>query len=242
VVTGASGVIGGAIARRLAREGYALVLGCSSNPLAAEAVRSGIAEHGATATVVEADLSNAADVDRLFEAADRLGPLHGLVNAAAKPGGQVDFLALAPAEVERIWRVNFLGALVCCQRAAERMSNSSGGAGGRIVNISSQAASSGGYRRVAYATSKASLEALTVALASELAEQGILVNALAPGLIDTASSPTDDAARRKRAQDSVPLGRLGTPEEVADAVAWLMSPGSSYVTGAVIPINGGRRV
>ncbi len=164
------------------------------------------------------------------------------MNAAAQPGAQADFLMLSATDVEDIWRINFLAAMVCSQRAIERMSVSRGGEGGRIVNISSQSASSGGYRRVSYATSKASLEALTVALASEFAEQGILVNALSPGLIETVNSPVLDSPRRKRAEESVPLGRFGLPQEVAEAVAWLMSPGSSYMTGAVLPLNGGRRV
>lgn len=177
----------------------------------------------------------------MFEAADRLGSLYGLVNAAAVSGAQTAFLDTDPQETERIWRVNFLGAMLCCQQAAERMSSVRGGSGGRIVNISSQAASSGGYRRVPYATSKAALETLTIALGSELAEQGILVTGLSPGLIDTGHIPVEDTLRREELANKVPLGRLGEPLEVADAVSWLMSPGASYVTGTVIPVNGGRR-
>lgn len=192
--------------------------------------------------MVSADISEFAEAERLFVEADRIGPLHGLVNAAAEAGNQAEFIDLAAADVERIWRINFLGALTCCQLASKRMSQNLGGSGGRIVNISSQAASSGGYRRIPYATSKAALEALTVALGAELAEHGILVTALAPGLIDN-GQPGDEATERlEKAAKSVPLRRLGQATEVADAVSWLMSAGASYVTGATIPINGGRRV
>ena len=120
------------------------------------------------------------------------------------------------------------------------MATNRGGLGGRIVNLSSQAASNGGYRRVPYACSKAAVETLTVALAAELGSRGILVNAVAPGVIATQSQSLDDSEWVARTERQIPVERLGMPEEVAALIQWLMSPAASYVNGAVIPVNGGR--
>lgn len=218
------------------------MLGCHKNEKEAAAVKSEIERTGGSAEIVAGDISEFANAEQLFAEADKIGPLHGLVNAAAEAGRPIEFLDLAADDAERIWRTNFLGAMICCQLASKRMSLKHGGNGGKIVNISSQAASSGGYRRIPYASSKAALESLTVSLGSELAEHGILVTAVSPGLIDTSDAPSEDETRREQIVKSVPLARMGRADEVADTVAWLMSPGASYITGAIIPVNGGRRV
>ena len=225
----------------MSADGFGVVLGCRRNEKDAAAVKSEIEGTGGAAEIVSGDVSSSVDTERLFAAADKIGPLHGLVNAAAEAGKPVEFLDLAADDAERIWRTNFLGAMNCCQLASKRMSLKHGGTGGKIVNITSQAASSGGDRRIPYAASKAALELLTVSLGSELAEHGILVTAVSPGLIDTEQLPDDGETRRKQIAKSVPLGRMGHADEVASTVSWLMSSGASYITGAIIPVNGGRR-
>jgi len=241
VVTGASSGIGRASAHRLADDGFAVVVGYNQNEAAAQSLVTDIQASGGTAEAVGCDFSAHDDGCALFESADRIGALAGLVNAAAIPGRQVDFLELTAEEVEEVWRVNFMGTLQCCQHAVDRMATSRGGNGGRIVNFSSQVAESGGYRRVAYSAFKGAVETLTVSLASEFASEQILVTALSPGIIATSQVPTDNKEWRKSAEARIPLGRLGEPEEVAATVSWLMSPGASYITGTTIPINGGRR-
>jgi NAD(P)-dependent dehydrogenase (short-subunit alcohol dehydrogenase family) len=171
-----------------------------------------------------------------------LGTLTGLVNNAGIGGRLGRFDALDPADIRKVFEVNTIGAMLCAQQAVRRMSTKHGGKGGTIVNVSSRAAEIGGANEwVHYAASKGALETFTRGLAREVAGEGIRVNAVAPGLIQTEMHERAGAPDRlARLAPTLPIGRVGTPGEVAEAIAWLMSPAASYVTGTVLHVSGGR--
>ena len=192
---------------------------------------------------MQADTAEADQVQRLFERVDaELGPLTALVNNAGITGkaGRLDSYD-APT-MRRIIDVNVIGALLCAQQAVRRMSTQRGGSGGAIVNVSSIAAQLGGAGNwIPYAAAKGALNTITVGLAREVAAEGIRVNAVMPGLIDTeihAEAGVADRLQKVIAQ--VPMGRIGTPQECAEAIAWLLSGEAAYMTGAVLPLTGGR--
>ncbi|MGW2816337.1 SDR family NAD(P)-dependent oxidoreductase [Streptomyces sp. NPDC001415] len=240
IVTGGSRGIGAATCARLAADGHDLALGYVSNGTAAREVAEAVRAAGARCVTVRVDTSQEADVERLFDtAAAELGPVTGLVNNAGVTG-PLGRLADTPTEVLRqVVDVNLLGCLLCCRRAARDMAANGGGA---IVNISSVAATLGGPGDyVHYAASKAATDALTIGLSKELGQDGIRVNAVAPGIIDTDMHATmGDAERPARMAPTIPLGRPGEASEVAAAVAWLLSPDASYTTGAILKVSGGR--
>lgn len=240
VVTGGGRGIGAATCLRLAAEGHDVVVNYVRDSAAAESVADGVREAGARAVTVRADTSVEAEVERLFEAAEReLGPVTGLVNNAAVTGPLGRFTEADTGTLRRVMDVNLMGTLLCARRAAQLMVPRGEGV---IVNISSGAATLGSPNEyVHYAATKAAVDALTVGLSKELGPDGIRVNGVAPGLIDTEMHAAMGAPDRAREMaGSIPLRRAGRAEEIAAAVTWLMSPDASYTTGAVLRVAGGR--
>ncbi|WP_164702254.1 SDR family NAD(P)-dependent oxidoreductase [Modestobacter sp. KNN46-3] len=242
VVTGGSRGIGAATVDHLARQGHDVVVGYRSGREEAAAVVGGAQAHGGRAVAVRADVSDPDDVDALFAAAaEQLGPVTGLVANAGLTAHLGD-LADTPVDVVRqVIDVNLLGVVLCVRRAAQVMSRRRGGPGGAIVTVSSSAATLGSaHEYVHYAAAKAGVDALTMGLAKELADDGVRVNAVAPGLVRTdIHAGAGDAGRLERVTARVPMGRPGEPEEIAPAIAWLLGPDAGYVTGAVLRVAGG---
>lgn len=243
IVTGSGRGIGAAIAKGLAEDGYAVAVNYIRNEAAASQVVSEITSAGGIAFAIQADISKDADVVRLFAAVDRnFGTLTALINNGGVTGkfGRVE--ELSAATLESVFSVNVIGAFLCCREAVRRMSTRNGGSGGNIVNISSRAAQIGGAGEwIHYAATKGALDTLTIGLAREVAAEGIRVNAVAPGLIDTelhAAAGIPD--RMQRLAPTVPMGRPGTADEVAGCVRFLLSPAAAYVTAAILPVSGGR--
>jgi NAD(P)-dependent dehydrogenase (short-subunit alcohol dehydrogenase family) len=243
VVTGGSQGIGEAVARLAAARGYHVVLTYHSNKALADCVVAEIVAAGGMALAVQAEMADEASILALFHAVDRrFGPLTALVNNAGTPGptGRID--AITSETLDEVLGVNVKAPFLMIREAVARMATDRGGAGGAIVNISSRAAELGGAGEwVHYAASKGALESLTVGAAKELATRGIRVNAVSPGLIQTdlhARAGLPD--RMARLVGGVPMARVGSAQEVAAAVLWLLSEAASYVTGAILPVSGGR--
>ncbi|MFD8122957.1 SDR family NAD(P)-dependent oxidoreductase [Streptomyces albidoflavus] len=236
VVTGGSRGIGAAVCARLAADGHDLVVGYRSDRAAAEAVAERVRAVGRRALAVAVDTADAASVDGLFDEAATLGAVTGLVNNAGMSGPVGRLADADPAGLSRALDVNLLGYLLCARRAVRDLAASGGGA---LVNISSAAATLGSPGEyVHYAAAKAAVDTLTVGLAKEVAEDGIRVNCVAPGVIWTEFHA--DPERPAKQAPGIPLGRSGQPEEIAGAVSWLLSADASYTTGAVLRVAGGR--
>lgn len=243
IVTGGSRGIGAATARMAAARGYAICVNYRDNAGAAEAVVADITAAGGQAIAVKADIGIAAEVEALFDESEkRLGKTTALVNNAGIAGLASRVDESDPDSISEILRINVLGSILCARAAVKRMSTRHGGAGGGIVNLSSIAATLGSPGEyVWYAASKGAIDSLTIGLSREVAGEGIRVNAVAPGLIETeihAASGMPD--RLETMAPTLPMQRAGTPEEVAEAILWLLSDAASYVTGTVIKVNGGR--
>ena len=243
LITGASRGIGAATARLAAKRGYDVAVNYVSNRAAAEAVVADIVNIGRQAVAIQADIGNPTDIARLFSRLDaQLGRLDAFFNNAGIVEKAAKFVDIAPERLQRILAVNTIGPFVAAQEAARRMSTRLGGKGGVIVNMSSMAAKLGGSNESTdYATAKGAIDTLTIGLAKELAPEGIRVNAVRPGLIDTDIQRDFGVGDRVgRYKGLVPLQRGGTAEEVAEAVVWLCSDLSSYCTGVILDIAGGR--
>lgn len=242
VVTGGSRGIGRAVSLMLADRGYSVCLSYVSDAAAAQAVVDAITAKGGKAVAVRGDVGVEADVLALFAAADQLGTVAALINNA----GVVDVAArvseMSAARLQRMMTTNIVGSILCAREAVRRMSTKHGGRGGGIVNLSSVAARLGGPGQyVDYAASKGAIDTFTLGLAREVAGEGIRVNAVSPGIIDTeihASGGQPD--RVARLGPDQPMGRAGTAEEVAAPIVWLLSDEAAYVTGANLDISGGR--
>lgn len=243
LITGASRGIGAATALLAARHGYAVAVNYTANSLAADEVVRQIRASGGQAMAVQADVAKEAEVMAMFDKIDaKFGRLTALVNNA----GVVDDIcrvdAMTTARLQRMFEVNVFGPFICAREAVRRMSTAHGGAGGAIVNLSSAAArlgSPGQY--VDYAAAKGAIDTFTVGLAKEVAAEGIRVNAVRPGIIDTdihASGGQPDKARLQG--PTAPMQRAGTSAEVAEAIVWLMSDKASYTTGVLLDVAGGR--
>lgn len=243
IVTGASRGIGAAAARLAAKRGYEVCVHYRSEPEAAAAVVGEIERGGGRAIAVAADMAIEADIVALFQTVDRnLAPLGGLVNNAARAAAAAVRLAdLSAADIDAVLRVNVTGTMIAAREAARRLSRRNGGAGGAIVNVSSLAARHGAPNLwVHYAASKAAIDAFTHGFALEVAGDGVRVNAVRPGLIDTPIHGRSGMPDRiAKVGPRLPLGRAGTADEVAAAILWLMSDEASYVTGAILDVGGG---
>jgi NAD(P)-dependent dehydrogenase (short-subunit alcohol dehydrogenase family) len=241
VVTGGGRGIGARIATRAARSGWPVALIYRSRRDAAALVVKAIEDGGGRGIAIEADVGNEADVIRAFEAIDRqFGQVRGLVNNAAVPGGRARLEELRADQLDQVFRTNVFGAFFCSREAVKRMSTRRGGRGGVIVSISSGAVNTGSPGVwVHYAATKGALETMSRGLARELAADGVRVNVVRPGVIDTDAHRGHGDDRVKELMARVPLGRMGDPDEVAAAVLWLLSEEATYVTGAVLDVTGG---
>jgi NAD(P)-dependent dehydrogenase (short-subunit alcohol dehydrogenase family) len=243
IVTGASRGIGAAIAKLASERGFSVAVNFASGKAEATAIVEQIVSSGGHARAIQADVAREEDVLRLCETAEgELGPIKALVNNAAITGGFARVESVSAATLAHVMAVNVTGAILCAREAVRRMSTRHGGTGGAIVNISSRAARIGSAGEwVHYAASKGAIDSFTIGLAREVATEGIRVNAVAPGLIETELHAANGAPDRlERLAASIPMQRPGTPLEVAEAVLWLLSPAASYTTGAILEVGGGR--
>jgi NAD(P)-dependent dehydrogenase (short-subunit alcohol dehydrogenase family) len=242
LVTGGSRGIGAAVARQAAAAGWDVALNFARDASAAEAVAAQVRALGRQALVLRADVQHEDQVLAMFARLDAAGPLRGLVNNAGVVDVAQRLDQMSGARLQRMMGINVVGMLLCAREAVRRMSTRHGGRGGAIVNLSSAAArlgSPGQY--LDYAASKGAVDVATLGLAREVAAEGVRVNAVRPGIIDTeihASGGQPDRVRELA--PGVPMQRAGQPEEVAAAVLWLLSDGASYTTGALLDVTGGR--
>ncbi len=243
LITGGSRGIGAATARLAAAQGWDVAVNYTRDASAAQAVAAAVRAHGRRALVLQADVADHAQVLAMFASIDQAwGPLTGLVNNA----GVVDVASrvdqMSPARLQRMFAVNVMGSIGCAQEAVRRMSTRHGGVGGCIVNLSSAAAKLGSPGQyVDYAAAKGAIDTFTLGLAREVATEGVRVNAVRPGIIETdIHASGGQPGRAAQLAPQVPMQRAGTAEEVAQAIVWLLGEGASYTTGAVLDVTGGR--
>lgn len=242
IVTGGSRGIGRACAIGLAEDGYDVVVNYAGNAAAADDVVVAITKLGRKAVAVKGDVANEADVQSMFAAADRLGPLKALVNNAGVVDQAQPVVEMSTERLRRMFDINVMGTFFCAREAIKRMSTRLGGNGGAIVNMSSIAPRLGAPGQyVDYAAAKGAIDAFTLGLGREVANEGIRVNGVQPGLIITdihASGGIPDRVEKLR--ETIPIKRGGTAEEIAEAVRWLVSDKASYAVGTLLTVSGGR--
>jgi NAD(P)-dependent dehydrogenase (short-subunit alcohol dehydrogenase family) len=241
IVTGASRGIGAAIAGKLADDGYGVIVNYAADAEGAESVVSAIRAKGGRAEAVRADVASEDDITAMFDRAqEQMGPLTALVNNAGSVGEQAHIDQQHEDALNRLMQVNVVGPMLCAKHAVQAMSTAHGGKGGSIVTIASLAAQAppGDWGVVPYEATKGALVTFARGLSNEVAPEGIRSNSVSPGAIDTAMSASTPEVRDFIVQQS-PLGRIGRPDEIANAVSWLISPEASYVTGSDITVAGG---
>ncbi len=243
LVTGGSRGIGAAVCRLAAKAGYRVAVNYASNEAAAAALVAEIQADGGEAFSVKGDVGNEADVLAMFAAVDKtFGGLDAFVNNAGVVDRKARVDEMSVERLERMMRINVVGSILCAREAVKRMSTLRGGRGGSIVNLSSAAATLGSPGEyVDYAASKGAIDTFTIGLAREVANEGVRVNAVRPGIIDTEIHASGGQPGRVAAiRDTVPMKREGKAEEVAHAVLWLLSDEASYTTGSIVNVSGGR--
>lgn len=244
LVTGGSRGIGAAVCRLGAKAGYGVVVNYAARRDAAEALVAEIEAAGGRAVAVKGDVGVEADILALFDASDRFGTLSVLVNNAGIVDQPASLLDMTAERLERMFRINTVGSMLCAREAVKRLAISRGGTGGAIVNLTSAAAKLGaGGLFVDYAASKGAIDTFTVGLARELATEGVRVSAVRPGIIETEIHASGGLPDRVRdLSPGLPMKRPGTAEEVARAVLWLASEEASYSTGAILDVSGARSI
>lgn len=243
LITGAGRGIGRAAAIRAAQEGWSIAVNYRVDRVAADATLAAVRDTGAQAVLVPGDVTSEADVAGMFrEAGSAFGTLTGVVINAGIVAPSLRLAEMDASRIRRMFEVNTIGAYLTAREAARTLARSAGGAGGSIVIVSSAAARLGSpFEYVDYAGSKAALDTLAIGLAKELAEDGVRVNAVRPGIITTEIHASGGQPNRaERLGSGTPMGRPGLPEEVAEAIVWLLGDTSSYVTGSILDVSGGR--
>jgi NAD(P)-dependent dehydrogenase (short-subunit alcohol dehydrogenase family) len=242
LITGGASGIGVETARRAAARGYRVVINYRSRARQAEMAAADIVRGGGHAVALPGDMAREADIVRLFEEAERaLGPITHLLNSAGI-GARARVAEYDAAVIAHLFAVNVTGLMLCCREAAKRLSTKSGGKGGAIVNVSSMAATLGGRPGAsAYAATKGAVDSFTKAFAREVADEGIRVNSIRPGMVLTEMTEArlKEPAYRAGIEASIPMRRVGLPHEIADAILWLLSDEASFITGAMIDAAGG---
>jgi NAD(P)-dependent dehydrogenase (short-subunit alcohol dehydrogenase family) len=243
IITGGSRGIGAAAARLCGKRGWSVAINYLGNDAAAKATAAAVEAAGGKAIAVRGDMAVEADVIALFDATEQaFGPIDGVVNNAGTLDRSMPLAEMSAERINRIIGVNLLGALYVAREAARRMGKSRGGRGGALINLSSAAAKLGAPNDfVEYAASKGGVEAMNLGLSKELGPEGIRVNAVRPGMIDTdIQDLSGEKGRAARVGPTVPLGRAGTADEVGEAIVWLLSDEARYVSGAILDVTGGR--
>jgi NAD(P)-dependent dehydrogenase (short-subunit alcohol dehydrogenase family) len=243
VITGASRGIGAATAELAALKGYSVVVNYRSNIETANEIVARIVEHGGKAIAIQADIADENQISKLFKKTiEHFGQIDALVNNAGILEQQTRLDSINSDRLKRVLETNVMGSFLCCKAAVKLMSTKYGGHGGAIVNVSSMAARLGSPNEyIDYACSKGAIDTLTIGLAKEVAAEGIRVNAVRPGIIDTEMHASGGEANRvQRLAPGLPMQRGGTAAEVAAAIIWLLSDEASYTTGSFIDVSGGR--
>ncbi len=243
LITGGSRGIGAAVARRAAQDGWDVAINYARSASEAQAVADAVRSAGRRAITVQADVADEGAVRAMFDSVDtQLGRLTGLVNNAGIVAMKARWDEMEPARWQRMLDVNVMGTWLCTQLALRRMSTHHGGAGGSIVNLGSVASVLGAPGMyVDYAASKGAIDSFTIGLAREVAAEGVRVNGVRPGIIDTdIHADSGDAQRAFKSAELIPMQRPGTAEEVAEGIVWLLSPAAAYVTGTMLSVSGGR--